>query len=1093
MKDAIKEIKNTFKRFLSILLVVLLGVGFFAGIKATSPDMKKTIDKYFDDEDIMDIQVISTLGLTDEDINTLKNVEGVKKVVGGYSQDAIVSIGEEDAVIKMETITDEMNKIILIDGKMPENTNECVVERSFLSWTGHSIGDTITIKADKITDDDGNEKELLKQNTMKIVGVVQSPLYLSSERGSSKLGSGKINYYMYITPDVINSDIYTNVYIQVNGAKDLDCSKKQYEDLIDNTKNKIEDISDERKQARYDKLYGEANNKIQDANEKLKREKEKADKEIKDAQKKLDDAKEEIENGKKELAENRKNADTEFANAENKLKNAQEELKKQEEEFNTAKQEAQKQINANQETLNNLKGIQSKYNLAKNSLEQKQTKLEKLQDRLNMLNPDTDGEEILKINEQIARISQEIYVLNATIAGIEDNLKNQGLSISSLSQAITKLDNGIKQAQKELSDNENKLREAKNELQLQKNRIQEEKENAYAKLNSAQEELNNAEKKIKENEKKLEDAKNEANKEIADAQDKLEEAKIKLDDIKKPEWYVLDRNQNSGYVSYMQDTDRIAKIATVFPVVFFVVAALISLTSMSRMVEEQRVQIGTLKALGYTKMQIASKYIIYALLATIVGAIIGLLIGFNILPKIITDMYRMMYTIPKIILEFNIQYALIGTGVAMICTVGATIYSCRRELTNMPAVLMRPKSPKAGKRVFIEKIPFIWKRFSFTQKVTARNIFRYKKRFLMTIIGVMGCTALILAGFGLKDAVGQMIPLQYGSIFKYDVQISLKDNITTTKINEQANKITNMEQFTGILKVNMQSIEVTSIENTQNIQLIVPESTEDFDEYIKLRSRVNRNKTYSLQDEGIVVTEKLAKLLKLKEGDNIKLKNADDIEVETKVEHITENYLMHYIYMSPELYKKLYGEDIRVNTIFANTIDLSQEEENDLGAKVLEDKEYTAGITFISSTQDIFSEVMNNMNFVVWVLIIAAGLLAFVVLYNLSNTNISERIRELATIKVLGFYDKEVYDYISRETIILTLIGMLLGLGAGVFLTMFIIKTCELDVLMFDTRIYWASYIYAMLITIFFATIVNIATYFALKKIDMIESLKSVE
>lgn len=469
------------------------------------------------------------------------------------------------------------------------------------------------------------------------------------------------------------------------------------------------------------------------------------------------------------------------------------------------------------------------------------------------------------------------------------------------------------------------------------------------------------------------------------------------------------------------------------------------------------------------------------------------MIGFRVLPAIITKMYGMMYTIPEAILEFNVKYAIIGTGVAIACTIGATIYSCIKELKQSPANLMRPKAPKPGKRVILENISFIWSRLNFTQKVTARNIFRYKKRFLMTIIGVAGCTALILAGFGLKDAVGQMIPSQYGEVFQYDIQISLKDNLTTSKIDEEAQIIQNLEPITSILKANMQSVEITNIKNTQNIQLIVPENIEQMSEFIALQQRTNRKNTYTLGNDGVIVTEKLAKLLDIKQGDKIKLKNSDDIEEEVTVANITENYLMHYIYMSPELYKELYGEEAKINTIFANTEELEETKQNDLGAKILESKDYVSGVTFVSSTENIFSEVMDNMDFVVWVLIIAAGLLAFVVLYNLSNTNISERIRELATIKVLGFYDKEVYDYVSRETILLTLIGIVLGLAGGIFLTMFIIKTCELDILMFDSRIHWQSYIYAILITIFFATVVNIATYFALKKIDMIESLKSVE
>lgn len=1019
LKDTIKEIKNTFKRFISILLVVLLGAGFFAGIKAASPDMKMTVDKYFDEQKVMDIEVISTLGLTKDDINTLQNVESVENVVGSYAQDVIVSIDGEDSVVKMETITENINILKLIEGKLPEGENECVVEKSFLSWTGHNIGDTIEVKAEKVKDDEGNEKDILKQNKVKIVGIVQSPLYISRERGSSKLGAGKVNYYMYIHPNAITQDIYTNLYISCVGASKEKCYDKKYENIVEDVKNKIEEISEERKQARYDEIYTKAEDKIKEAQETLDKEEKKANKEINDAQKKLDDAKEELETGRTQLAQNRQKANSEFASADKKIEEAEKTLNSQQTAYEKNKKEAQKQIEENKEKL---------------------------------------------------KMMQE-----------------QGMPES----MTAPLAEGIKKAELELAEAEAKLKSAREQLGKQKKELERQKSSTYAKLNSAETELANAETEISKNEKKLKDAKKEAEEKITDAKEELEEAKLKLKDIKKPEWYILDRNQNIGYASYMQDTDRVANIATVFPVVFFIVAALISLTSMSRMVEEERVQIGTLKALGYTKLQIANKYIIYAVLATIIGSAIGLVIGFNLLPRIIMDLYGMMYSFPEKVVEMNMQYTIISVTLASICTVGAAIYSCSKELRQLPATLMRPKAPKPGKRVFLEKITFIWSHLSFTRKVTARNIFRYKKRFLMTIIGVMGCTALIVAGFGLRDSIGQMIPSQYGEIFKYNVQISLKDNLTTKQIEEEIEKINHTEEIKETIAINVQAVEITNISNTQNIQMMVPENTEKLTNFITLKQRGNTNETYALNQEGVIITEKLAKILNVKVGDMLKIKNSDDIEAEVKISNITENYLMHYIYMTKELYQTVYKENFKPNTIYANIENKEIEEE--LGHKLLENNEQISGVTFTSNTENVFSEIMDNMNLVVWILIISAGLLAFVVLYNLSNTNISERIRELATIKVLGFYDKEVYDYVAKETTLLTIIGIIIGLFAGYFLTFFIVNTCELDMMMFDKRVNFISYVYGGIITLVFGTIVNIATYFALRKIDMIESLKSIE
>ncbi len=818
-KDAFKEIINTRKRFLSILLIVLLGVGFFAGIRAVSPDMKKTADMYFDENKMMDIEVISTMGLTDDDVKEIQDLQDVKIVEGTYSKDVLTKVDEEEVVLKIHTLSDNINCVKLQQGEMPKNEEECVVEESFLNSTNKKIGDTIILEAK-----DTLAGPNLKNKEIKIVGSIRSPLYISRERGSTKLASGKINYYIYVPQSEIISQIYTEIYVRVKDADKLDTFSDEYEDKIKKVKSDIENIAKERTESEYEKL------------------------------------------------------------------------------------------------------------------------------------------------------------------------------------------------------------------------------------------------------------------------------KVK------PEWYVLDRNQNTGYASYSQDSERIANIGKVFPVVFFVIAALISLTSMTRMVEEQRVQIGTLKALGYTKGKIALKYILYAVLATLIGGIIGMLLGFRILPEIIYNMYAMMYSMKDVVLEFNTGIAITGLGLALICTVGATIIACYKELNLQPASLMRPKSPKAGKRVLLERISWLWSKLKFTQKVTIRNVFRYKKRVSMTIIGILGCTALMVAGFGLRESVSNMIPSQYGEVFLYDMSITLKNEQTSDEIQKYIDEVCNIKtndknnDVTDAMAFNMQAVEILNKETKQDIQLIVPEKTDVLSDYIVLENRVSKEK-YSLSDNGVVITEKLAKLLGIKQGEKITIKNSNDKQAEVEVKGITRNYLMHYMYISPEYYESIFGEKVKYNTILLkeqSEVKKSEESENKLGKKILENSNISK-VTFMSQTKSIFDEVMDNMTFVVWILIISAGLLAFVVLYNLANVNISERIRELATIKVLGFYDKEVYDYVGRETTILTIIGILLGLVAGYFLEMFILKTCELDILMFDTRISIWSYVYSASLTILFTLIVSVVTYFALKKIDMIESLKSVE
>lgn len=542
-------------------------------------------------------------------------------------------------------------------------------------------------------------------------------------------------------------------------------------------------------------------------------------------------------------------------------------------------------------------------------------------------------------------------------------------------------------------------------------------------------------------------------------------------------WYVLDIDSNAGFYQYEQDTQRIDNVAKVFPLVFFIVAVLICLTTMTRMVEEERSQIGTLKALGYSDISIMFKYILYAALATIIGSMIGVAIGYRILPDLCFEMYKNMYRLGNIKLSYYSSLTFQGMMIALLCTLGATIYTCRKTLKESPANLLRPVAPPPGKRVLLERIKLVWNHLSFSYKVTVRNVFRYKKRFLMTIIGIAGCTGLILAGFGLKDCIVKMVPHQYEDIFSYQAKINLNEE----KTNETIDKIKENKRIKDILEVHEESITIDNKDTNQSVTLVIPKDNPK--EFIKLQDRKTEEQ-YNLTD-GIIITEKLAKLLEVEENDILKFSGTDTYK--EKVAHITENYLFHYIYLPKSSYKQ-----DEYNTVLIKTKNMTEKEEKEL-ANELKEIPGVSSITFTSSTRHVFDDTMDSFAYVSLILIVSAGALAFVVLYNLSSVNISERRRELATIKVLGFYDKEVYQYINRENTILTLIGILLGLGTGNILTMYIIKTCEIDMLMFDTTIAWPSYLYAILITMSFAILVNIILYFSLKKIDMIESLKSIE
>lgn len=1072
MKDSVKEIKNTYKRFLSILLMAFLGVGFFAGIRATSPDMVDTIDKYYDNQNVYDIQVMSTLGLTDDDINEISKIENVDKVIGTYETDGKLEIDKVEEIVKIMCVED-INKPRLIEGKLPENTSECVVEPNFLSQTGKNIGDTIEVQIENTENNDGEEVEFLVNKEMKIVGTVASPLYLSRDRGSSTLGSGKVDYYIYINKDNINAkDIYTNIYVKVKGANELETSSDEYKELISNTKSKIEEIKDEREQARQDELINTATTKLEEAESEFNNKKLEAEDEINNAQKKIDNGKKQIEDGEKEIAENEQKANEEFANAEKQIEDAKTQISESEETLNEQEAQANEQFAALEEQKSgletNLAAVNSSLNIANETYN---GILEALK------NPNIDSGSLESLTGQKLACEAQISKLEET--------KN------TLTAGITEIENGIASGKQEIQNGRNQIQAAKQEVEKQESSYKETKSSTLAQIQEAKDKLKTSKEEITSGEEELEKQKEDVNKQLSDAEAELIDARDEIAKIEKPTWYVLDREQNSGYVSFIQDTESVENIGQVFPIVFFIVATLISLTSMTRMVEEQRTQIGTLKALGYNKFQIASKYVIYASLASTIGGIFGMSLGFVLIPKIIWMMYSMMYQIGDISLNFNWKFGTIGLGLIFICIVGATIYAVVRELRQTPAILMRPKAPKIGKRVLLERIPFIWKRLSFSRKVTVRNIFRYKKRFLMTIIGIMGCTALILTGFGLKDSISRIMPDQYEHVFNYDIQISLKDGLEEKQIEDLKNNLNQKDEITNTVETYMTT--ETAINNgvEEDVQIIVTEDKNSLDGTINIVDLDTKEKV-TLNDNEICLTDKAAELLGVKEGDTITLQDGDGNQKQVTISNVVENYVYHYVYMSKELYENLYNKQYESNVLLVQDSNLSEEQEDSLAEELMNYNEISS-VSLISSAIRTMDETMESLNYVVVVLIVSAGLLAFVVLYNLSNVNISERIRELATIKVLGFYDKEVYDYVTRETILLTLIGIALGLVAGYFLNYFIIGTCEINMLRFNKTIEPLSYVYSTLITIAFTLIVNFVTYFALKKMDMIESLKSVE
>lgn len=1072
IKDALREIKKSYKRFISILLMAFLGVGFFAGIRASSPDMLDTIDTYYKNQNVYDIQVLSTLGLTSDDINAISKIENVEHVDGNFETDGQIEVGNKEVIAKIMSLND-FNTPVLIDGSLPSAKNECVVEERFLTVNNKNIGDTIELNIKDMQNDNGEDVPYLYEKELKIVGTVQSPMYISVDRGTSTLGSGKIDYYMYIPKSNVQANsIYTNIYVKVKDANKYTTSSKKYEDCVNSVKTEIEKIKDNREKSRYDSLVNTVTKKVEDAEKELNTQKTDAKSKIADAKKELENGKKQIENAEKTIKSNRIKADKEFNKAYAELINGKNKI------ADSEKQLESKEKQANEE-FDKLEKQKAELNTQLTTLNSGITEVQKNIENINIAlkNPNLTSEQKANFEKTKKQLENKLSELNNTKA--------------QLVSAISKIDSGIATGKTEIKSAKNKLQSAKNELKKSENAYYSTKNSTYKQLDNAEEELELSKKELKDGENELEKNKKEFNEKIADAESKLNDARAKIAEIENPKWYVLDRNGNAGYSSFIQDTDSIANIGKVFPVIFFIVAALISLTSMTRMVEEQRTQIGTLKALGYNKLQITSKYVLYASLACIIGSILGMSVGFVLLPKIVWKMYSMMYQMGDIQTSFNFEIGSFGFILIVISILGATIYAVIKELIQTPATLMRPKSPKMGKRVFLEKVTFIWKRLSFSRKVTVRNIFRYKKRFLMTIIGIMGCTALIVTGFGIRDSIKAIMPDQYEKVFNYDLQINLKADLDKKQKQDFINSLTNDDKIEKLSETYMSSISAINENVEENVQIIVPNNNSDFNTLINLTDVKSKN-NLSLPEDGVLLTDKAAQLLGVEAGDNITLKDTDENETNVKVTNVVENYVYHYIYMSKSMYENLYDKSFDSNVILTKDFNLDNETEDNF-VKDLMNMPEVASVTRISTAMNMMNDTMKSLNYVVVILIVSAGLLAFVVLYNLSNVNISERIRELATIKVLGFYDKEVYLYITRETIILTAIGLVLGLVAGYFLDFFILETCEINMLRFRKFVAPLSFVFAALITILFTIIVNIVTYFALKKINMIESLKSVE
>ena len=1103
-KDFIRDILKSKGRFLSIVAIVALGVAFFTGVKSSPIVMKASSDKYYDKYNLMDIRLISTLGLTDKDVDDIKNIKGVEGVYPTYSLDAISIYNSTEKVLKvhgldLNKLNDKknyINQLKLIKGRLPQKSGECVLEIPKIKALNYPIGSEISLSSGK---DDKLSKSLSKSK-YKVVGYVETPYYLSQEKGNSSIGGGVIEGAIMIPESDFKMDTYTEMFLTVKSAKELDTYGDEYSNLVKTVTDKIENMKNKLTTRRYNEVVKKAEDKIQKQEDKLSKAKKDFDKgkkeyeenklksenEIKEAENKILDASEQIEDGKAQLKNEKKRAFEQIEEGKVKLASAETDLKNGQKKYQTAL----KKFNSNKKTA------ESEIKKAESDLEELSNQIDDLKNGNKLIEKQLQNEQLSEVerSELENKLNENLYILSVMQQKYKDGTDKLESSKSELLLGEKKL----KETKATLEASEKKIANEKTKLKSSEKLAEEKFKKAEEELYQRENQIEEAKLELKENKAKLKTELNKAKKElqeaeekIADGEEKIKDAKKQIKKIEKPTLYILDRDSHQSFVEYEGCANSIDALAKIFPVFFFAVAALVCLTTMTRMVDEQRINIGTLKGLGYKTSQISKKYILYALIACLTGSILGLAIGFSVFPTVIFFAYGMMYSIENIVYVFSIPIAIGITSLALIIIILSAYMACRKELKETPAILMRPKAPKSGKRILLERVPFIWNRFSFISKVTVRNIFRYKKRFLMTVLGIAGCTALILTGFGIKDSIEMILTGQYGTLFKYDMSLVIQSDMTDKQIYELRKNLSDIDEINKYEFFSYENGDIKVNNTKKEITIVVPENLEKMDKFIHLQDRKTQN-PIELNNKGIVLTEKIARDLGVKAGDEIELINSDDKKAKIKVSHITENYISHYAYISPENYIKLFEKDLDFNRLIGILNNPSVKIEDKLSKKLF-DIETVDGITFNTASKETFHNTIKNLNYVVLIMIISAGALAFVVLYNLTNVNISERIREIATIKVLGFYDKEVSAYIYRENIILTIIGTVVGLGLGTILHKFIMVTVEIQSMMFGRVIDMSSYFIAAVLTIVLSLFVNLAMFYKLRNVKMVESLKSVD
>ncbi len=1168
-KDFFVEVKKSMSRYLSILFMVALGVAFFTGLRSSEPDMQQSLDAFMDQAGFLNIRVMGTYGMTEGDVMAIGAVKGVTDTEGIYTVDVLSDLGDSPQVIHVQSVSGEINRLQLKEGRLPESPDECVVDSALAKSFGLHLGDRITVYS-------GNDDELensLGNDTFIIIGIGTSPEYLTFERGSASIGTGSISGFVAVDPSAFTAPAYTQVYVRADMLDGYNCFSDEYAEAIEELTAQIEAIAGERCEIRFEEATEEAREQIAEGKQELADAKAEAEKQFADAREQIKEGQEKIQSGWEEL-----NASIEQLNAgkldyeeglkafndglaqiaegERQLEAAKEQLKEKEAELKDGKAQievgweqynaglleletAKAEIKNGEEQLVRLEQIfaaaemayqqsAQRFEAQKAELEEQQKVLDEEKATYEAENGtswenspllvlrqgllDTQAETVSHLQEELAPLKASMDEAKASMEESKAQLENgkaqyeagvaeleaAKLQLEASEQQIADGERAIEEGKAQIETNEKELIAGKATLLAGEPQLEAAKkqiEEVEAQIEAGRLELEKGEQELVDSIAELEKAEVEAEEQFAEAEEDIADGEKELAKLDMPEWYVLDRNTIQNYVEYDLDAQKIGALGEVVPVIFFFVAALVSLTTMTRMVEEQRTQIGTLKALGYSDMSIALKYILYALSATVGGCILGVSVGSTLIPWIVMTAYGMLYVnMSTILTPIQPLYSIMASGMAIVCTVGAAWLACHHALTSQAAQLMRPVAPTKGKRIFLERLPFIWKHLSFSVKSTLRNLFRYKKRLFMTLFGIGASMGLLIVGFGLQDSLEVIVNKQYSSIWMYDSMVYFNDADDEEAMGALDQYMTESQKIDSWLDVSSEAMEAEANDVLKSIMLLVPKDAEQVESFIDLTNRTS-GEHFTLDDSSAVISEKLATKLSLKIGDTMTIMVDETKKYEVTVGGIAENYMQYYVYMSPEAYEKVFDDEPTWNqrlVLYTDGVEDDKAAEERLSAELLT-QDAALSVVTSSSTRSTIKNMLKALDYVVILLIVSSGLLAFVVLYNLNNINITERKRELATIKLLGFYPGELAAYVYRENIILTIMGIGIGVLLGTWITSYVIETVEIDMIMFGRGIDLSSYLIASLMTAMFSFIVNVVMYYRLQKIDMIESLKSVE